>query len=189
MPYHNNGKNLGQIELIPGVQEAVNYIKGKVGDFFQLPSRITAGIKKAIQLNEVARAKGKSVQASEALAVKLVFDKARSSYNSLEAKLKTVLDALKSAGLGIIPFIVIGAALALAAGMALLFKTVSFNEKVLSDIENKILTPEEAAGLFGKRPWFGGLLGGLGTPLLLLGGGLLVLLFFTGGRTATRRIG
>ena len=182
--YQNNG--LGQIELIPGVQEAVNYIKGKVGEFFQLPSRITAGIKKAIQLNEVARAKNKPGYAAEALAVKVVFDKARGTYTSLESKLKTVLDALKAAGLGLLPLIVIGAAITLAAGMALLFKQVSFSEKVLSDIENKILTPEEAAGLFGRRPLFGGLLAGLTTPIILIGGALLALMFF-GGRT--RRIG
>lgn len=157
------------ITAVPGATDAINYVKAQVGKFFQLPQRIKAAQQRAQTLQAAAAGKGMSTEAGEAAAVLSALSSASGTYTSTESKLTGVLDAMKAAGFGALPVVVLGVAVAVAASMAYLFKTVSFNETVLDKIEKKVLTPKEAQELFGKTPLLG-----IDIPWWLWGAGIAV---------------
>ena len=149
----------------PAFQSAVNVVKGKVGEFFQLPGRIDAAMKKANILLSQAQAKGKNLEAGEVSGLISFLNSLKSKYTSTESKLKSVLDSLKVAGLGVIPLVLVTAVIAVAASVTYLIKSIYATERALDAVEKKILSPEEANKLFGG---FGLNLGGITTPLILI---------------------
>lgn len=160
----------GSLLDIPGVAKAVEYVKAQVGAFFQLPQRLRAATEKSARLLSVASSKGRDLESAELVAVQKTIASLRSTYAETEKKVSWVLDQLKAAGFGALPLALVGVAIAVAGTMAYLFRATSFNESLLDKIEKKVLTPAEAAALFGKRPLLGLNLGGLFLPLALAGG-------------------
>lgn len=175
----------GGITAIPGVGDAVNYIKAKVGEFFQLPARIGKAQKRAAALVDIASSKRMSTESAELLGIQGALASVKKTYNETESKLTGLLDMLKVAGFGALPLALIAVAVPIAAAMAYLFKTTSFNEKLLDKIEKKVITPKEAAELFGPKPLLGLDFGSLVIPALVVGGGLVAYKYF-GRRPAPR---
>ncbi len=175
--YSVNGKGLGQglLETIPGVDTAINTIKAKVGEFLGLGIRIQNALKRAFKLNEFARQAGKNVEAGKASASIAALQKAQITFVTTESKLKQLMDGLKAAkvpGFGVLPIALGLLALTVVAGVTGLIKYVSFQEKVLDDIEKGLIPA-------GYKPsaLFGISIGGM-TPLLIGGAALLGLMFF-----------
>jgi hypothetical protein len=165
------------ISAIPGVETALLTIKAQVGKFFELPLRIRRALDRAAKLQLAANTKGLSAEAAALVGLSRALESLRSLYATTEGKLRSVLDDLKTYGLGFLPIALGLAALGVAATMAYLFKTVSFQESVLDKIEKKVLTPAEAEAVFGRKPAVElNLLGGAALPVLLVAGGGLWLL-------------
>lgn len=166
------------IKQVPGVDTAIQTIKFQIGRFFQIPLRLVNLRKRTNSLLEVARQKNNNIAAGKLIAIQSATTVIESKYRSTESKLTDVLDGLKEQGLGLIPVIPIvlgGSAVMVAGTITYLLKAVSFQEKVLRNVESGLLSPKEAQALFGKRAFFGFGLGGMTTPLLI-GGGILLFL-------------
>ncbi len=157
------------VTAIPGATDAINYVKAQVGKFFQLPQRIKAAQDRATALRAAATGKGFNTEAAEAGAVQGALTSLSGTYASTEKKLTGLLDGMKAAGFGALPVALLAVAVAVAASMAYLFKTISFNESVLDKIEKKVLTPKEAQELFGKSPLLG-----IDVPWWLWGAGIAI---------------
>ncbi len=167
-----------QAMSLPGVQTAINTVKAKVGEFFQLPLRIAAAQKRGSAVLKVAQEKGMSLQAAEVSGLLSILNTLKSQYDSTETKLSTVLDQLKQYGFGFLPLIVATAVIAVAASVTYLINSVYKTERALDAVQSKVMTPDEASKFFGTSGILGSL-GGFGTPLLIGGA---VLAFFLFGR-------
>lgn len=168
----------GAVTALPGVSDAINYVKKQVGAFFGLPARIAAAARKAESLRQVAQNKGLTKEAAEIGAVQSALILLQGKYTETETKVGPLLEQLKGAGFGVLPVLpiaLITAAAAVAAAMAYLFKGVSFNEDLLNKIERKVVTAQEAAALFGPRPIVGIDFKSLLLPAGLVVGGLFAL--------------
>lgn len=167
----------GALTALPGVSDAVNYVKAKVGQFFGLPARIAAASRKAEQLRQIAQNKGLSSEAAQIGAVQSALLQLQSKYTETESKVGPLLEQLKGAGFGlaVIPIAIVSAAAAVAAAMAYLFQGVSFNEDLLTKIEKKVITPQEATALFGPKPLIGIDFKSLLLPVGLLVGGAVAI--------------
>lgn len=160
---HGSFVGLGQI---PGAEEAVNWIKARVGQFYQLPERISKLQDKASKLQAVAVQKKMADQAARTYGVSTALKALKDSWATTEAKLSALLTDMKAAGLGAVSVSMAFSAVAMGGYMTYLFTTIDYQEKVLADVAKKILTPEEAARLFPS----GGSLGlGVLIPALGLG--------------------
>jgi hypothetical protein len=164
---------LGQV---PGAENAINWVKARVGEFYQLPERISKLQDKAAKLQTVADQKKRVDQAARTFGVSTALKSSKENWATTEAKLSVLLANLKSAGLGVVvPLGIALSGIAMGGSMVYLFKTVDYQEKVLADIAKKILTPEEAARLFPA----GGSLFGFGLPVgLVMGAGALIFVGF-----------
>lgn len=146
-----------------GVQAAIDYIKAKVGAFFQLPYEYSQAKKKLPALMAAAKQKGDNTLIAKLSAIDLGVTKLQADYPATESKVKSFLDSLKAAGLGVIPLVLAG--VAISVGGLVAFQLVSWGKMKteLNAIEKGLVSE----GFF-QRPLLGGM--GMTLPLLVVGG-------------------
>jgi hypothetical protein len=155
-----------------GVQAAIDYVKAKVGAFFQLPYEFSQAKKKIPALLAVAKQKGDNTAIAKLSAIHLGVNKLQADYPATETKMKSFLDSLKSAGLGIIPLVVAGAAIVVGGAVAYQLVTWGKIKTELNAIEKGLVPP----GFFDQK-LFGF---SIPTSLLLVGGGLAAFVVWKG---------
>ncbi len=160
-------------------EQAVAYLRERWDAWQRLPARLDQLMSEGAHVLGLARAQGRTGTAERAEDVIQALGTLRGTVVAVSGKIEWVRQKLAAAGygneLGIIPIVLAGFAIAAAAGMALVFKGISYNERVLRDIEKGILPPESLPGGGGG---IGGAFGrGLGQALLPIAG-IGALLFF-----------
>ena len=111
---------------------AVNYLKAKVGAFFQLPYEYAQARKRIAAMTSVAKEKGDQTAIAKLTLINQGVSTLQGSYASIESKVKALLDQLKAYGLGFLPLLVVGAAI-VAAG-AVSYQLVSWG-KLKTELE------------------------------------------------------
>ena len=134
-----------------GAQAAIDYIKAKVGAFFQLPYEYAQAKKKIPALMAAAKQKGDNTAIAKLSVIDVGVNKLQAGYPSTESKVKTLLDAMKSAGLGVIPLVVAGLAVTVGGAVAYQLVTWGKMKTELNAIESGLVKE----GFF-SRPLFGG---------------------------------
>lgn len=156
-------------------EAAIAYLRDKWQDWLALPAKIERLMSRAAYVQGIARMQGRTDAADEAGRTIESLAALRGGVIAVQGKVEWArkLIAGSDAGneMGAVPLVVGLAAIAAAAGMALIYKALAHQERVLEDIEAGILPPE-ALGTGG----IGGAVGrGIGQALLpvALVGGLL----------------
>jgi hypothetical protein len=155
-----------------GAQAAINYIKAKVGAFFQLPYEFSQAKKKIPALLSAAKQKGDNTAIAKLSAIDLGVNKLQSDYPATETKVTAFLDSLKSAGLGVIPLVIAGAAIVVGGAVAYQLVTWGKMKTELNAIEKGLVPP----GFFDQK-LFGF---SIPTSLLFVGGGLAAFVVWKG---------
>lgn len=155
----------GIMDYIPGADSAINYVKAKVGAFFQLPYEYDKARKQIPSLIEAAKAKNDTATVAQLQAIQAGINALHGSYASAEAKVKAFLDTLKEYGLGVLPLVVAGAAITVAG-------VVSYQLLTWAKLKAKLDAVKQgyAPSSILSEPLFsvGGL--GLGLPVLAVVG-------------------
>lgn len=160
---------LDMVSQLPGVQNAIDSIKAYMGEFLGLPRRITAAMDKADRLKRLAQDKGDNTATAKVVASASALSNLRVQYAKAETKVKWLLDQLKAAGFGVLPVAVALAAVTIAGTVVYLIKSVSYQERLLADVE-KGLVPASALGAGG----WAGALGSIGGALPWVAGAVVV---------------
>lgn len=145
-----SSQGLSGITDIPGVDTAINYIKAKVGAFFQLPYEYAQAKKKIPSLIAAAKAKGDTTSVVKLTAINSGVNSLQTGYGAIESKVKMLLDELKSLGFGILPLVVAGLAITVSGAVA--YQLVSWG-KLKTEL-NAIEKGTVGEGFFNK-PLFG----------------------------------
>ena len=166
--------------------QAVAYLRERWDAWQALPARLEQLMAEGTHVLGLARAQGRTGTAERTEDVLQALGTLRGTVVAVSSKIDWVRQKFAAAGygneLGAIPFILAGIAIAAAAGMALVFKGISYNERVLRDIEKGILPPEALNG-----GGIGGAIGrGIGGALvpIAIGAGALWFLSQRKGRAA-----
>ena len=152
------GEHFSGIMDFTGVQAAIDYVKAKVGAFFQLPYEYTQAKKKLPALMEAAKRKGDNTAIAKLTGIEVGVNTLQAGYPTTEKKVKTFLDSLNAAGLGFIPLVVAGAAIVVGGAVAYQLVTWGKLKTELNAIESGLVKE----GFF-SRPLLG--LGGMGMIL------------------------
>ncbi len=137
---------------IPLVQEKIDYIKSKMGEFFQLPFKIRKLMDKNARLQLIAARKGRSQENIILQANSNSLNSLKILYDKTETKVKKIMEMFKTAGFGLLPLALMVGAIAVTTTMVYLFKRVQFEERILNSVEKKLITSGEAERMFGKKP-------------------------------------
>lgn len=152
-------------------EAAVAYLRDKWLEWQRLPARIEHAMGKAAFILGMARAQENTATAAKAEATLGALSLLRRTVLVVNDKVKTAHELIDQAGLGAIPLVVAAAAIVAAAGMALVYKALEHNERILDDIEAGILPPE-AIGTGGIGAGIGRGIGQALVPIALIGGAL-----------------
>ena len=144
-------QGLSGIMDFTGVQAAIDYIKAKVGAFFQLPYEFAQAKKKIPTLLAAAKQKGDNTAIAKLSVINIGVNKLQADYPATETKVKSFLDSLKSTGLGVIPLVIAGAAIVVGGAVAYQLVTWGKMKTELNAIEKGLV----GEGFF-DRPLFGG---------------------------------
>ena len=158
---------LAGITDFPSVQSAIDYVKSKVGAFFQLPYEYTKAKKRIAVALAAAKAKNDNTTIAKLNAIDMGVNNLQKGYPSTESKVKTFLDQLKAAGFGIIPLVIAGAAIVVGGAVAYQLVTWGKLNTELNAIEKGTVSAS-----FFNRPLFG-----LGIPTIFIVGGAAVLAY------------
>lgn len=161
------GLDLFDLRTWPGFQQAWDYLRGKVREFYTLPARIGAIKQRAATLLAVARQKGASTAGAEVQAILDGTSEVEAKHRQTAAKVSEAMSGATEAGLGVIPWLAISAIMTAAAGIKWLLDRVKRDEHTLDMIEQGLLSPAEAAALKsdGLLPAWGLQLGKYALPL------------------------
>lgn len=152
-------------------EAAVAYLRDRWLAWQELPARIEHAMGKAAYIMGMARAQGNTETASKAETTLSALSLLRRTVLVVNSKVQTARELIDQAGLGAIPLAVAAAAIVAAAGMALVYKALEHNERILEDIEAGILPPE-AIGTGGIGGGIGRGIGQALLPIALIGGAL-----------------
>lgn len=156
----------------PTAEDAVNYIKSKVGEFFGLPIRFKRALEKAARIKASAKARNDNATIAKAMSIELGVNKLKAGYPALEKRVQSLLDQLKSLGLGLIPLVVIGVAVSVAGAVAFQLTSLKRLEVELSAIEKGTVSE----GFFKGKSLFGIDLSGMMLPVAAVAVGGFILM-------------
>jgi len=154
----------------PSAQDAVNYVKAKVGEFLGLPIRFKRAFERLTRIKDEGKRIGNNTVVAKATLLERGVGTLQSNYPAVESKVTSLLSTLKSMGLGLLPLIVVG--LAIAAAGAVAFQLTSIKK-----LELEIDAAEKGLKLPSTFDFFGGLGNVVGwLPFILVAGGGVYLL-------------
>jgi hypothetical protein len=159
---------LSGITDFPSVQSAIDYVKSKVGAFFQLPYEYTKAKKRIAVALAAAKAKNDNTTIAKLNAIDMGVNNLQKGYPSTESKVKTFLDQLKAAGFGIIPLVIAGAAIVVGGAVAYQLVTWGKLNTQLNAIEKGIVP----STFFDRQSFFG-----IEVPGIAIVGGIAGLAF------------
>lgn len=171
------GLDLFDLRTWPGFQQAWNYLRGKLEEFYTLPGRIGALKARGATLLGVAQQKGAATAAAEVAKVLDGLPDVEARHRDTSGKVSEAMSASRESGLGVIPWLAVSAIMTAAAGIKWLLDRVKHDEHTLDMIEQGLLTPAEAAALDGDGllPKWGGNAAKLILPLAIGAGALFLL--------------
>jgi hypothetical protein len=144
------------------IPDPIEWIRGKIEEFYRLPAQIGAQKARARKLLEIARAKG-DVEAQAKLETALAeLSRTQQEWYATQAKLAALMETLGSVGIGLgspVPAVALALAATAAAAMAATFFAYKRQKDLIDAVERGILTPEQAARL---KTTIGISLGGVG---------------------------
>jgi hypothetical protein len=134
------------------IDDAIAYIRAKLRDWAQVPVRINAEIQRGSRLAVAARAAGDREREAKALAAMQRLGSLLQIERATTGKVRSLVQAVVGTddALGF-PVVLIPIALAVAAGMALVYKSLK-NESDLLDAVERGTVPAE---VLGPRPGIG----------------------------------
>lgn len=167
VPYTGLGIDVFDLRTWPGFQQAWDYLKSKLEEFYTLPARIGAIKRRATTLLGVAQRKGAATAAGEVADILESVPEVERRHQATAAKVSEAMSATQEAGLGAVPWLLISAIMTAAGGIKWLLDKVKHDERKLDMIEQGLLTPDEAAALEGNGllPKWTGQLGKYAVPI------------------------
>jgi len=129
------------------IADALAYIRAKLRDWAQVPARINVQIQRGSQLAARARATGNREAETKALASMQRLGSLLQLERATTGKVRSLAEALIGTGdaLGAVPLVLIPIGLAVAAGMALVYKSLK-NESDLLDAVERGVVPADVLG-------------------------------------------
>jgi hypothetical protein len=151
-------------------EEAVAYIKSKVGEFLGLPLRFKRAFERLARLREAAATKNDQASLLKVNVLTMGVTKLKEAYAPLERRVTSLIETLKQYGFGLLPLVVVGVAIAVAGAVA-------FQLTSIKKLELQIDAAEKGLKLPSTFSFFGG--GDMMSYLPLMAVGGLGLWFLT----------
>ena len=169
----------------PTPQAALDYLKGKIGDFYRQADVLQARLREIADLKRQAIARNDQASAGKLI---VLFAQTKDLLNDqvqLEIQLRPFTDAFGFTGLGF-PLVLIPVAVGVATLLYLHFQKIEAQRQALDLIKRGMLTPGEADKLLDSGLGFGNLMGGTAGLILPWAALLIGVYLFVGFRKESR---
>lgn len=144
----------------PSPTSALDYIKGKIGEFFRQGDVLTARLREVVQLKAEALKRNDQEAAGKLIVMQGQVSQLLQDQIQLEAKLRPFAEAFGYTGLSAVPLVLIPVAVGVASLLYLHFQKITTQRQALDMIKAGMLSPAEAEKLLDGGLGFGSLMGG-----------------------------